>query len=106
MLFRSLSPAEFMRRFLLHVLPDGFHRIRHYGFLASGDRAQNLERARALASAGPPADPAAAPAGPAGPQPQPQPDDGTLAPCPDCGGRMRRVGLVPPSTDPFRCDTS
>ena len=101
-----LAPHEFMRRFLLHVLPDGFHRIRHYGFLASGDRAQNLELVRALASAGSAADIADGPAGPAGPQPQPQPDDTALAPCPDCGGRMRRVGLVPPSTGPFRCDTS
>jgi hypothetical protein len=92
-----LAPHEFIRRFLLHVLPDGFHRIRHYGFLASGDRTQNLERARALASAGP----ADAATGPAGPQPQPQPDDGALAPCPDCGGRMRRVGLVPASTPPL-----
>ena len=101
-----LAPHEFIRRFLLHVLPDGFHRIRHYGFLASGDRAQNLERVRALASAGAPADPADGPAGAADPQPQPQPDDRTLAPCPDCGGSMRRVGLVPPSPGSFRCDTS
>ena len=43
-----LSPDEFIRRFLLHVLPDGFHRIRHYGLLARGDRE---ERARALSSA-------------------------------------------------------
>jgi hypothetical protein len=101
-----LAPHEFMRRFLLHVLPDGFHRIRHYGFLASGDRAQNLERVRALASAGSAADIADSSAGLAGPQPQPQPEDTPLAPCPDCGGRMRRLGLVPPSTGPFRCDTS
>jgi hypothetical protein len=32
----SLSPNEFLRRFLLHVLPSGFHRIRHYGLLAKG----------------------------------------------------------------------
>jgi len=103
-----LAPHEFIRRFLLHVLPDGFHRIRHYGFLASSDRTRNLQRVRALASAGSAADPAAESAnGPAGStDPQPQPDDGTLAPCPDCGGRMRRVGPVPPSTGPFRCDTS
>jgi len=101
-----LAPHEFIRRFLLHVLPDGFHRIRHYGFLASSDRAQNLERARILASAGSAAESADRPAEPADPQPRPQPDDETLAPCPDCGGRMRRIGLVPPSTGPFRCDTS
>ena len=105
-----LAPHEFIRRFLLHVLPDGFHRIRHYGFLASGDRAQNLERVRALASAKSAAESAAesatGPAWPADPQPQPKSDHGALAPCPDCGGRMRRGGLVPPSTGPFRCDTS
>src|SRR5689334_25266681 len=39
---------EFMRRFLLHVLPAGFHRIRHYGLLANGTRTTNLALARAL----------------------------------------------------------
>ena len=46
-----LAPDEFIRRFLLHVLPDGFHRIRHYGFLARGDRSERLELCRKLASA-------------------------------------------------------
>ena len=40
--------TEFIRRFLLHTLPDGFHRIRHYGFLANGDRSDNLARCRRL----------------------------------------------------------
>jgi len=44
----TLSPQEFMRRFLLHVLPGGFHRIRHYGLLANGNRRANLALARAL----------------------------------------------------------
>ena len=101
-----LAPHEFIRRFLLHVLPDGFHRIRHYGFLAKADRGETLARVRALAGAGAAAVPADGPAGAADPQPQRQPVDGALDPCPDCGGRMRRVGLVPPSTGPFRCDTS
>jgi hypothetical protein len=101
-----LAPHEFIRRFLLHVLPDGFHRIRHYGFLASRDRAQNLERVRALASAASAAVSANGPVRIADPQPQSQPDEGALAPCPDCGGRMRRLGLVPPSAAFFRCDTS
>ena len=43
-----LAPHEFIRRFLLHVLPDGFHRIRHYGFLAKGDRGETLARVRDL----------------------------------------------------------
>jgi len=38
----TLDADEFIRRFLLHALPDGFHRIRHYGFLANGDRADNV----------------------------------------------------------------
>jgi hypothetical protein len=46
----SLAPDEFMRRFLLHVLPAGFHRIRHYGLLANGARSANLALARALLS--------------------------------------------------------
>jgi hypothetical protein len=38
----TLDAAEFIRRFLLHVPPDGFHRIRHYGFLANGARGDSL----------------------------------------------------------------
>jgi hypothetical protein len=44
----TLSTDEFMRRFLLHVLPSGFHRIRHYGLIANGGRRENLARAREL----------------------------------------------------------
>jgi hypothetical protein len=44
----TLSPQEFMRRFLLHVLPGGFHRIRHYGLLANSNRRDNLALAREL----------------------------------------------------------
>ena len=44
----TLGPDEFMRRFLLHVLPGGFHRIRHYGLLANGSRKASLALARAL----------------------------------------------------------
>jgi hypothetical protein len=57
----TLTAPEFMRRFLLHVLPSGFHRIRHYGLLANPKRQHNIEVARALlqAPAPPvPADPA------------------------------------------------
>jgi len=53
----TLSPQEFMRRFLLHVLPGGFHRIRHYGLLANSNRRDNLARARELLnSTSPPPD--------------------------------------------------
>ena len=44
----TLAPQEFMRRFLLHVLPGGFHRIRHYGLLANGNRRECLALARQL----------------------------------------------------------
>ena len=50
----TLDADEFIRRFLLHVLPSGFHRIRHYGLLASGARAPNIARARELLAAPPP----------------------------------------------------
>ena len=44
----TLAADEFMRRFLLHVLPSGFHRIRHYGLFANASRTANLARVRAL----------------------------------------------------------
>jgi hypothetical protein len=44
----TLDVGEFIRRFLLRVLPNGFHRIRHYGLLASGTRAEAIEQARIL----------------------------------------------------------
>ena len=50
----SLATDEFMRRFLLHVLPRGFHRIRHYGLLASAARKANIARARELLAVPPP----------------------------------------------------
>lgn len=49
----TLDANEFMRRFLLHVLPSGFHRIRHYGLLANAGRRENLAKARALLNAPP-----------------------------------------------------
>jgi Putative transposase/Resolvase, N terminal domain len=44
----TLAVDEFIRRFLIHVLPDGFHRIRHYGLFANGGRAESIARARQL----------------------------------------------------------
>ena len=44
----TLATPEFIRRFLIHVLPHGFHRIRHYGLFANGNRAANLTRARQI----------------------------------------------------------
>lgn len=49
----TLGTDEFIRRFLLHVLPKGFHRIRHYGLLASGTRKANIARARELLAVAP-----------------------------------------------------
>ena len=44
----TLETHEFIRRFLIHVLPKGLHRIRHYGLFANGGRAENIARARQL----------------------------------------------------------
>src|SRR5436190_187807 len=54
----TLGADEFIRRFLLHVLPDGFHRIRHYGYLANGGRAAKLAHCRRLLAVPEPAPPA------------------------------------------------
>jgi hypothetical protein len=74
----TLATAEFIRRFLLHVLPKGFHRIRHYGLLASGAREQNLAKARQLLAASIPQDTSEEPAV----------SDALATACPCCGGRM------------------
>jgi hypothetical protein len=73
----TLAAHEFIRRFLLHVLPRGFHRIRHYGLLASSARKANIARARELLAVAPPPEPVEAP----------ELSD-WLPPCPCCGGRM------------------
>ena len=73
----TLATAEFIRRFLIHVLPSGFHRIRHYGLLASGTRADNIARARELLAV-------------SKSEGQPTADavDAGKPKCPCCGGRM------------------
>jgi hypothetical protein len=73
----TLATDEFIRRFLLHGLPKGFHRIRHYGLLASAGRKANVARARQLLAMPPAVEPAE-PVEPTEPRP----------PCPCCGGRM------------------
>jgi Putative transposase/Transposase zinc-binding domain len=101
----TLAAGEFMRRFLLHTVPDGFHRIRHIGFLANGHRATKLALCRALLAA---------------PTPEPAPSETyrerhhrltshNLDVCPDCGGPMRERGPLPrrpPPRGPFWCDSS
>jgi Putative transposase len=69
----TLSPQEFMRRFLLHVLPRGLHRIRHYGLLANGNRRANLALARVLLHVAQPAPDAAATQVQEAPAPAPAP---------------------------------
>jgi hypothetical protein len=94
----TLTADEFIRRFLLHVLPKGFHRIRHYGLLASGTRKGHLERARHLLAVAPPA---------ALEVPGEPPDTRPLCPC--CGGRMVVIEIferwrqprAPPATSPL-----
>ncbi len=79
----TLCADEFIRRFLLHVLPKGFHRIRHYGLLASATRKVNVAHARELLAIVMPSDtqePVSAPV--------PRP------PCPCCGGRMIVIEII------------
>ena len=105
----TLDAAEFIRRFLLHVLPSGFRRIRHYGLFAGTVRAHNIERVRLLLAA-----PERSPA-----ETDPDFEDrdtGGPSPvrrCPCCGGRMIIVetfeGARPvrsPSPTRIRIDTS
>jgi hypothetical protein len=78
----TLATDEFIRRFLIHVLPKGFHRIRHYGLLATGNRAANIAHARKLLAM--PSSPnESEPPKPAIDEPRVLP-----RPCPCCGGRM------------------
>ena len=75
----TLDTHEFIRRFLMHVLPKGFHRIRHYGLLANGSRAANIAKARELLAMPAPLK-----------APDPENDEPCVLPrpCPCCGGRM------------------
>jgi hypothetical protein len=91
----TLAADEFIRRFLIHVLPAGFHRIRHYGLFTNNRREQNIARARQLLKV---------------PAPEPQPvatenvnpaDDKALPrPCPCCCGRMMVIEIFPRGTAP------
>jgi hypothetical protein len=106
----TLRPHEFIRRFLLHVLPKGFHRIRHYGLFANGNRATNIARLRELLSVPPVVVQEA--------EEEASSDDQRQlpCPCPRCGGRMIIIetfaaGMQPtssptPTSTPIRVDTS
>jgi Putative transposase/Transposase zinc-binding domain len=103
----TLDADEFIRRFLLHVLPKGFRRIRHFGFLANACRAAKLAAIRTDLQAPKPSPPV-------------KPDDyrercailtgHRIDLCPVCGGRMIEISLWPRSPSPRRthpyCDTS
>ena len=88
----TLATDAFIRRFLLHVLPKGFHRIRHYGLLANTNRAANIARARDFLAV---------------PEPDRSPSerearepDISPHPCPCCGRPMRIVGTFKPGCEP------
>jgi hypothetical protein len=94
----TLKPNEFIRRFLLHVLPNGFHRIRHYGLLASATCKANIARARELI---------ATPLSSIDPSTEQDDPDVTVdagadyrPPCPCCGGRMIIVESFGPGGAP------
>jgi hypothetical protein len=108
----TLPTHQFIRRFLMHVLPKGVHRIRHYGFLANTNRATNIPRARELLLAAPsPVKESEPVAASATDEPRVLPQ-----PCPSCGGRMIIIetfarGCEPkhyatPSPQQIRIDTS
>ena len=84
----TLPTDGFIRRFLMHVLPRGFHRIRHYGLLATAGRKLNIARARELLAV-PMAVETPAPDGSDPPAPKP--------PCPCCGGRMIVIDIFEPT---------
>jgi hypothetical protein len=102
----TLAPDEFIRRFLLHVLPQGFHRIRHSGFLASPGRAAAIARIRAMiggepcgAQAAPDVTPDAQPHKVSNdPAADPAPEHSI--PCPCCGGTMRIIERFGPRQTP------
>ena len=78
----------------MHVLPKGFHRIRHYGLFANANRAENIATARALLHIVPPADPPK--------QPDITPDALRVlpCPCPRCGARMIAIEMFARGCEP------
>jgi hypothetical protein len=91
----TLPIHEFIRRFLIHVFPKRFHRIRHYGLLANGNRADNVALARRLLNAqddGPSPDAATAAT-----IDEQKPAERT---CPACGGRMIVIETFEPGAEP------
>lgn len=107
----KLRPDEFIRRFLLHTLPDGFHRIRSFGFLANSHRAAKLALCRSLLADR--AEQTAAENGDPSSLNSSHQTNANPPVCPDCGGVMRIIRRAPPAIDQtqprsasFWCDTS
>jgi hypothetical protein len=84
----TLAADEFIRRFLLHILPDGFQRIRHYGFLANGHRRSKLAVIRRLLDAAPRTIAENEPA-------RGEAEASTMPACPCCGGAMVVIEILP-----------
>ena len=86
----TLDVDEFIRRFLIHVLPKGFHRIRHYSLFAGSNRAETIETVRNLLNPAPPAseENAADASTKAQQTGETDPAQPLARPCPCCGGRM------------------
>jgi hypothetical protein len=97
----TLPTHEFIRRFLMHVLPKGVHRIRHYGLFANGNRAANIARARELL---------AVPSRLTEPETDTPPEIDQLrilpTPCPCCGGRMIIIETFTRGCEPKHRPTS
>ena len=91
----TLDANEFIRRFLIHVLPDGFHRIRHYGLFANANRANNIALARRLLSV-----PGSAPSSREPDAAENRRVDQDWNACPCCGGRMIIIETFEPGCQP------
>jgi Putative transposase/Transposase zinc-binding domain len=91
----TLHPHEFIRRFLVHVLPKGLQRIRHYGLFANGNRKANIAKARALLGVPAPDAPPETP-----PASEPDHPSALPCPCPRCGGRMIVIEIFERGTMP------
>jgi hypothetical protein len=87
----TLDVDEFIRRFLIHVLPKGFHRIRHYGLFAGSNRAETIDTVRKLLNLDPPA---------AEETGETDPIQPLAHPCPCCGGRMFVIETFEPGRQP------
>ena len=89
----TLAPDEFIRRFLIHLLPNGFHRIRHYGLFANGGRTENLARARQLLDVKLRKDES-------DPADETEEPPSLALPCPCCGGPMIVIETFEPGYSP------